>query len=367
MQECQASNVCFSPVELGDIHSLVNMLHKSLRQCAESKIYVACASSKNPKLVTNTAFLLGAYLILGLEMDFDEVYAIFRPYENRFVRFTGSSTSNQDSFTVYDCWRALNRVRTLGWIDFSPDSDLSPPENLDQIDIDQYKHYIDPANGGLHIMVPGRLLFIPTPHDLEDDLEWVDVDNSRQFSPGFYADLLASEFDAALIINLLNEFPNTEYDTTKFERSGVAVEKLFLGESGDLLRAADRILALLRAAPGPVAVHSSGSGAGVLLATYLISQFRFEAGEAAAWLRISCPPLQVEQPRLRDIVRIRAAELVATIDNTVESPGNVSRSYSAPVSIATAQARAADAPGQWTDSGTHGSGLSRTISSPASA
>ena len=258
-------------------------------------------------MVTTTALMLGAYMILVLQMDVDQVASSFRSIESMFIEF--AEVSGDGSITVLDCWSALHRVRNLGWLDFTTDGDISCGEAspMNSIDMDEYSHYTDPANGGLHTIVPGRLLLMPSPANLPDDRCWMDTEDGRRFSPNFFADLLASEFHTALVVGLSHDGSATEYDASAFEERGIAVEDIPMGELGSphhLLAAADRLLALLRAAPGAVAVHVQGSGgrgggsAGVLLATGLIRVFGFSAGEAAAWLRMACPPLHVPHAQL---------------------------------------------------------------------
>jgi hypothetical protein len=258
-------------------------------------------------MVTMTAIMLGAYMILDLQMDVEQVASSFRSIESMFIEF--AEVSGDGSITVLDCWTALHRVRNLGWLDLTSDGDISNSGSSpkDSIDMDEYSHYTDPANGGLHTIVPGRLLFIPSPMNLPDGRCWMDMDDGRRFSPDFFADLLASEFRTALVVGLRNEGSVTEYDASAFEERGIAVEDIPMGELGaphHLLAAADRLLALLRSAPGAVAVHVQGLGAcgggsaGVLLATGLIRVFGFSAGEAAAWLRMVCPPLHVPHAQL---------------------------------------------------------------------
>ena len=59
-----------------------------------------------------------------------------------------------------------------------------------------------------------------------------------------------------------------------------------------LLRGLDRLLAVARAAPGPVALVGGGewdAAAGRLAAAYLVREHGFEGGAAGAWLRLACP------------------------------------------------------------------------------
>eukprot|EP00291_Cryptomonas_curvata_P015839 CAMPEP_0172153032 /NCGR_PEP_ID=MMETSP1050-20130122/1190_1 /TAXON_ID=233186 /ORGANISM="Cryptomonas curvata, Strain CCAP979/52" /LENGTH=226 /DNA_ID=CAMNT_0012821465 /DNA_START=265 /DNA_END=942 /DNA_ORIENTATION=- len=225
--------------------------------------------------------MLGSYMILTLGMEVEQVSNAFRPAEQFFIEF--SDASSDVSVTLLNCWQALHKVRSLGWVDFLSESDLTPESaRISAFDMDEYNHYIDPANGGLHIIAPGRLLFIPSPVDIPDGRDWMDSEIGRRFSPIFIADLLAAEFRTALVISLSHERSDMDYDTSAFEERGIAMEVISMGPHGSphhLLAAADRLLELLRAAPGAVAVHVQGPGAcgggsaGVLLATGLMRVF----------------------------------------------------------------------------------------------
>jgi hypothetical protein len=191
-----------------------------------------------------------------------------------------------------DCWKALHNAKTLFWIDLSNDFDFQKNDSSDRkrLDIDECVHYADPANANLHILLPGKLLSISCPADLPDGRQWMDDGARRHFSPAFYADLLG-EFDVVLVLCL----ENCGYDCGPFTKRGIGVEELHLrNDSPDLLRAADRFLSLLRAAPGAVALHGSADAlrlAGALVSAHMMSRLGFGAADAAAWLRMVRPAL----------------------------------------------------------------------------
>jgi hypothetical protein len=309
---------CSSTVQLGDVHSFVASLCKSIRHNS-NKVFVACVRAQDVKGLTNTAILIGAYMILGLEMNVEEVSEAFKTVSNMLARM--SDPAVESSAFILDSWKALHRVRSLGWINMS-ETDLAAHDDesaYQSLDVEEYNHYSDPANGGLHIIAPGRLLLIPSPIDFPDGRDWMDIDGSRRFSAAFFSDLLEAEFSASLVLRISYEDETIEYDPSAFEDRGIAVESVALGPRGEsehhLLAAADRLIANLRGSPGAIAVHVQGCGtgfggsAGVLLATGLMSVFGFGTGEAAAWLRMSCPPLGVSSAELSADLQHRLTEL----------------------------------------------------------
>ena len=290
-----AETSCFS-VQLADIYNFVVAMSRSVRQ-NQDKVFVARVNAYHSLNLANAAILIGAYMIFALNMDVEEVAEAFWPITSRLE----SETENANALVV-DIWKALQRVRNLGLLDVS-DVNLSKgtcqPAPL-TFDIDEYNHYADPANGGIRIIVPGRLIFMPSPLDLPEDRDWMSIDGHRRFSPAFYADLLEAEFSTSIVLRLSYEGDPIEYNPAAFEDRGIAVEGVPLGPRGaaqhHLLSAADRLIANLRGAPGALAVHAHGPGVdaggttGMLLATGLMSVFGFGAGDAAAWLRLTCPP-----------------------------------------------------------------------------
>jgi hypothetical protein len=297
-------------IQLTDVQKAVTAMRKIGRQNA-NKMLVVCVNSKDIQKLFITAILVGAYMILGLQMSFDYVEAAFKSIAEKIQN---PASENDGGGTIFDAWKALWRVRKLGWVNNLVSNFAIEREDAEEeaacpcLDIDEWTHYSNPANGSLHIIAPGRLLLIPSPKDFPDGRDWMDVKGTRRFSSEFYADLLGSEFGVVLVLSLAYDDEVVEYDSAAFDRRGIAVENVPLGPRGaaqhHLLFAADRVLANLRAAPGPVAVHMHGGGTGcgdrlgLLLATGLVSVFGFTAGEAAAWLQMACPPLRAPAAQL---------------------------------------------------------------------
>jgi hypothetical protein len=178
--------------------------------------------------------------------------------------------------------------------------DAPAPAASGALDMEEYMHYALAANGGVRVVVPGRLLFLPPPRTLPAGRAWLDGGGGggrRAFSAGFYAELLADDFGLGLLVRAGR--PDA-YDPAPFLARGAAVEDLPLGRggAGGLLRRVDRFLTLAAAAPGAVAVHGGeeegeegAEGPLVpVLAAALLRLHGFPAAAAAvAWLRMACP------------------------------------------------------------------------------
>ena len=302
-----------TPNSLGDIYTFSQSI-LAARHDHPGKTLVLCAEH-DPEMVTRCALLLGGFLIVCDGLAVAQVTEVFHSVSHRFVPFQHSSRAS-DAVQVTDCWRALHRARQHGWIDFTSDD-----VDVDRcIDMCEHLHYDHPANGGLHVLVPGMLLAIACPRDLPAAVTWSDVGGVRRFAPAFYTDILG-DFGVRLVARC----GGLPYDTRALVECGIAVEDLREAptqcadgydatahssnsaeeaeeeEGGptaglSVLRAADRLMTLARLTPGAIAMHggkpcgSLGAGGQMLAQTYLIRRHGFGGPDALAWLLIAHPP-----------------------------------------------------------------------------
>ncbi len=256
---------------------------------------IAICAGNELHAMTNAALLVGSFLIMRLDIDVRDVVDAFRSISQLLVAY--------DDFSLEDCWRSIHHTKTLGWLDFElassqaalPTTDKSRALSSPAIDMLEYLHYDDPANGGFHLVIPDRLLLFPEPHPTPDGSTWHDEGGARHFSPTFYADLFP-EFGVALVLRVTSRRapppPHAPF-AAPFAARGIAAEDLPLDADGPhLLRSIDRFLSLARRCPGAVAVHGGRAGLGPapLVAACLITQHDFPAAAALAWLQIAHPP-----------------------------------------------------------------------------
>ena len=192
---------------------------------------------------------------------------------------------------ILDYWTALDRARSLRWLD--PTSE----EGEEMLDVELACHYAQPANGGVHVLVPGKLLLfqhpaaLPPGQDWADDARAPDQRPARRFSAAFFADLLVDLGVSAVVY----EDRAAAGDRAAFSELGLDVHELGLDPRRPaLLGAMDRLLAVARAAPGAVAVFGGGGADGVvgtLAAAWLMREYGFGGEAARAWLRLVCPAL----------------------------------------------------------------------------
>ena len=286
-----------APSKLGHVYWFCTMLTQAKTDGKELVVCTGCGG----EMITTCALLMGCYLVLCEKEPVQDVIAAFQSIESSFLGYTGPSNDIMVELSIYDCWYALESASRLGWVNFtesaqSDDCDIT-------IDIQEYLHYDNAANGDLHVLVPSKIIAIKCPSDVLADPAtgeerlWCDVGGERLFSPTYYADVL-SDFNAQLVVRC----GETDYDPAAFLRTGVAVEELKMGDGSaqHLLHRIDRFLTLANLAPGPIVLHSDGTALGpaeVLVSAYLIRQHAFAARAAVAWVRIVHPGAHV--PGLR--------------------------------------------------------------------
>ena len=272
----------FNPNKLGHVYQFSKrVLQRS------TKSLIICVSP-TPASITRAALLLGGYLIVCEGVAPELVAEAFQPL--RLIPFFEEREDQAEALTVEDCWAALHRAKSEGWLDFSD----APAAGA--IDMEEHLHYDSVANGELHVVVPDKLLALPSPSELPDGLAWHDEGGARRFSAAYYGDILA-DFDVTVAVCCAGADGDLPYDPAAL---GVAVEVLAAdAREGCLLAASDRLLTLARAAPGALALHGTGAWEeGLLLSTYLIRLHGFPAREALAWVRMAHPSRPVAAPVL---------------------------------------------------------------------
>ena len=255
-------------------------------QMLVSKWPVVLTVSADNKIVTRAAFLLGAYMIVVLQMDYCAVMDKIISFDEMMTPFTdvlGGSKPSSFGLHIQDCLQALFRAKNLDWVDFGPDG----------FDAVEYQLLDNPLNADLHEAVPGKLVVMRGPRDLPGGARWLDVhreDGSfshRDFSPQHYAEIL-HQFNVQVVVRC----NAPQYDKCGFEDAGIAVVDLVYEDcEAPPVDVMAKFLGIAEAVSGAVAIHcASGLGrTGTLIALYMMKHHEFTAREAMGWLRIVRP------------------------------------------------------------------------------
>ena len=200
----------FGPLNMACIAEFITLLDDETESFPGSKI-VFCVEPGKRKL-TNAVFLLGAYMILKLDSTACAVAQHFSWLDSTLIEPYRDATHSRPDFHLHllDCWRGLEKGKALGWVHYTPSSYM-----WGKIDMDIYKHYDNPINGHLHMVVPDKLIAFQGPEDL-GQLRYLDDDRGRVLSPTFYAGALR-DLGATTVIRL-NE---ARYDANDFEKYGL--------------------------------------------------------------------------------------------------------------------------------------------------
>jgi cell division cycle 14 len=275
-------------------------LHTIFRFCSLANMYLAkypehyvgiSMPSKHSEL-TNTMFLMGAYMILKLGYEPAEVATKFESVDTRLQQLKQESgESSASGLPFRECWSGLWRAKCLRWVDFSPGC-------FDPLD---FALFGSSMNGGIHKIVPGKFLAIRGPQSLPKGREYSNIFNrkgkfvGRLFSPKYYASILRKH--GVQVVVCLN---TPEYDKPAFVNKGIAVVDLtFDGSAIPPPDVVGKFLAIAEAVPGAIAVHChEGQGrTGTLIALYMMKHHGFTAREAMGWLRIVRPESAVGLPQ----------------------------------------------------------------------
>ena len=257
--------------------------HQADDGLSDAIVYIA---GDGPRAFTNAAFLLGAYMLLTLDMTPAAVAAHFTGLDPSLFEPYRDATYRPSDFhlSLADCWSGIYRAIGEGWL-ARPSSRGS--RLWGRINADEYAQYDDPLNADLHEVVPGKLVALRTPRDLGGAPYRDERGGVRHFAPAFFVPILR-ELGVSDVVQL-NE---ACYDPAAFAAAGIAHHDLALGDGAvPPLAVVRAFLAAVEAAPGVVAGHSeAGLGrTGTLIAVYLMKNRGVTAREAMGWLRVMRP------------------------------------------------------------------------------
>jgi hypothetical protein len=297
VQCIEIDSATLSSVPLVGFEKICNQIEAAKGAFETDCNVVVCARTCSNCDIDFTSFCIGAYSILHQGRIASAVQSCIEAsgiiHTDHADHDDGDYTACryvQRKETLYHNLRAVEKAKALGW--------LADPGSQDEsfLDIEEFAHYANVANGTVHLAVPGALIFFPTPTILHPDQDWIDIDPrdgrpARLFSPTYYAALF-HDFGVSCVVCLGRTDPAV---AAAFKAEGIETEDLGMAVDGSsLLRGLDRLLSLSRAAPGTLAVHS-GEGfewpryTATLAKAFMMSRLGLDEGSAGAWLGMTCP------------------------------------------------------------------------------
>ena len=137
----------FGPLNMSCVIRFIELINAETFSFPSSKIVVYAETGR--RALANAAFLLGAYLLIQLDMPLADVLGRFSWADASLVQPYRDATNAAPDFVISlaDCFSALARARSHKWILAATPSE---PTVYGRINVEEYEHYDDPWNGDLH-------------------------------------------------------------------------------------------------------------------------------------------------------------------------------------------------------------------------
>mmetsp|Transcript_1249 Transcript_1249/g.2436 ORF Transcript_1249/g.2436 Transcript_1249/m.2436 type:complete len:408 (+) Transcript_1249:285-1508(+) len=263
----------FGPVNLSVVHRFCVLMSERMTDPRLTNRHLIYYTDENVALRTNTAFLLGAYLVLIEKWSPEEATVPFAAIEpNPFKPFRDATyLPSEYPLTLLDCFSALQKAVEVGWY------------NPEEFDVDDYEFWDHPLNGDLHLHNPKFLAF-KGPSARRQKLG----PGVYSFTPKDYVQVFKEKGVTGVV--RLNE-PDT-YDADDFNKAGMKHYDLYFDDctvpSSEIVT---KFLDVCDKERGTVAVHcKAGLGrTGTLIALWMMKHYGFTADQCIGWLRIVRP------------------------------------------------------------------------------
>ena len=258
----------FGPLDLGKVHLFCKELEKLMNDAQYQNYKIYHYTSLDYAKQSNSAFLMGAFMIIVLHKSADEAWQTFRPYHNKFIPYRDATMGNcAYRCTNLHCFQGLQYAMALGWYDYS------------SFDVQEYQHFEKVENGDLNWIVPGKFVAFSGPLNV--------TDRYGSFTPDDYVPIFKR-----LGVTLVVRLNKPQYEKTKFTKQGIKhMDLFFIDGTAPPDEVVPQFLTAAENEPGAIAIHcKAGLGrTGTLIGLYCMKHFGFPPAAFIGWIRIARP------------------------------------------------------------------------------
>uniref|UniRef100_A0A6U5AVF6 protein-tyrosine-phosphatase n=1 Tax=Hemiselmis andersenii TaxID=464988 RepID=A0A6U5AVF6_HEMAN len=276
----------FGPLNMANVYRFCKIVNQKLVQAREEGKKLVYYCSSDARLRTNSATLMGCYLILERGWSAQQAIAPF-DFAGRspFLRYRDASfEAVVFEVGIFDVLSAIERSRKVGIIDFA------------SFDLENYEYFDHPAVADLHVIVPHRFVAFKGPKSKRRHFE-----SYCELTPADYLDIFR-QLGVSAVVRLNDK----QYNEDEFIKNGVNHYDLYFD---DCTTPPENIVLkffkVCTKEKGSIAIHcKAGLGrTGTLICLWLMRKYKFTGREAIAYNRVMRPGsiLGPQQQYLKDL------------------------------------------------------------------
>lgn len=144
----------FGPLNLANVHKYIRELCRLMSDERYKSVKLFHYTSSKFDKQANSAFLMGAFMIVVLRMSAEVAWEAFAPYHNTFRPFRDASYGDCTyNCTIFHCLKGLEIAISHGWYKFR------------DFDNKEYEYYEKVENGDLNWILPNKFIAFMGPID----------------------------------------------------------------------------------------------------------------------------------------------------------------------------------------------------------
>lgn len=201
----QPFNQDFGPCNLAQTHKFIRELCRLLadERYRDVKLYHYTTAKFDKQ--ANSAFLMGAFMVIVLKQSAEHAWEAFAPYQQQFRPFRDASYGDCTySCSIFHCLKGLELAASHGWYNFR------------EFDNKEYEYYEKIENGDLNFVIPNKFIAFMGP------VEGPAAVKRGANSPEDYLQIF-KHFNVTHVVRL-NE---PKYEASKFVKNGIKHTDLF--------------------------------------------------------------------------------------------------------------------------------------------